>query len=172
MTAENTPAPDGPDPVDWDRLEAEIRGQDGAADAEDQDGTARVLVDSAEAQRPGRTTLAALRAAERRPIVPAWLRSAREARGVAAWALGFAAHVPLGLALLRAPPLLRWAAFACMVATLGVAGRRADRPLIQRAVAVPKAPRLTSDMVVAALGAIGNAAVNQALAKTPDAIEF
>ena len=82
MTAENTPAPDGPDPVDWDRLEAEIRGQDGAADAEDQDGTARVLVDSAEAQRPGRTTLAALRAAERRPIVPAWLRSAREARGV------------------------------------------------------------------------------------------
>jgi S-DNA-T family DNA segregation ATPase FtsK/SpoIIIE len=254
MTAENTPPPDGPGPVDWNRYERELdAGQDGAADAEDLDGTARVLVDRPEAQRPGRTTLAALRAAERRPIVPAWLRSAHEAREVAAWALGFAAHVAgfhavrlpadagrlaarsprglartlggwlrwlfdaegeplrrasadradaetylklarqrdrrvrwrailstlllaalgtLGVVLLLAPPLLRWAAFACMVAALGVAGRRADRPLIQRAVAVPKAPRLTSDMVVAALGAIGNAAINQALGKTPDAIEF
>src|SRR6266545_3234580 len=246
MTAENSPAPDGDGRVDWDRLEAEISGRDGATDAEDQAGTARMLVDSPEAQRPGRTTLAALRAAERRPIVPAWLRSAREARGVAAWALGFAAHVtgfhavrlaaraPRGLARTlggwlrwlfdaEGEPLrrasadradaetylklarqrdrrVRWRAFltgvlaialtgaAVIVALtpgwarlgllmvalglLGRAGQPADRPLIQRPVSVAKAPRLTSDMVVAALGSLGNTAINQALAKRPDASDW
>jgi DNA segregation ATPase FtsK/SpoIIIE, S-DNA-T family len=242
------PDPD-PDRFDWDRAEAEL-----AADNEGDPEAAPVLVDSPEAQRPDRVTLAGLRAAERRPIIPAWARSAREAREMAAWALGFAVHI-LAYHLVRLPayagrlavrspnglartlggwrrwlfdtegePLrrvsadradaetylklarqrdrrVRWRAFLtcvlvvafaagavlvavtpgwarlglCVVALglLGRAGQPADRPLIQRAVVVPKAPRLTSDMVIAALGAIGNTAINQALAKKPDdAIEF
>jgi S-DNA-T family DNA segregation ATPase FtsK/SpoIIIE len=242
-----TPDPD-PDRFDWDQAEAQlVAANDGDPE------TAPVLVDSPQAQQPERTTLAALRAAERRPIIPAWLRSAREAREMAAWALGFAAHIsayhlarlpayagrlaarsPHGLVrtvggwrrwLLDAEgePLrrvsadradaetylklarqrdrrVRWRAFltgvlaialtgaavivaltpgwarlgllAVALGLLGRVGQPADRPLIRRAVVVPKAPRLTSDMVVAALGAIGNTAINQALARKPDAIEF
>ncbi len=61
MTAENTPTPDGPEPVDWDRLEAELGGRDGGrpptATTDAEAGTARVLVDSPEAQRPARGDL-------------------------------------------------------------------------------------------------------------------
>jgi S-DNA-T family DNA segregation ATPase FtsK/SpoIIIE len=260
MTADDTPTPDGPGPVDWDRYETELGGRDGsqagtAPAAEDvaEAGEARVLVDSPEAQRPARAGLAGLRAAERRPILPAWLRSRAELAEMCRWAAGFAAHTSgyhlarspvyagrlaaraprgsartlagwlrwlfdleaepvrqgvvraqdadaylklarqrdrrvrwratvsalllaaLGLAgmvLLLAPPLLRWAAFAVMVAAFGVAGRPADRPLIERAVVVPRAPRLTSEMVVRALGVLGLAGINQALAKDAKAIEF
>ncbi len=262
MTAENTPAPDGPEPVDWDRLENELRATvrdaipTGSAPLDDdaaQPGEARVLVDSPEAQRPARPGLAGLRAAQRRPILPAWLRSRAELGEVCRWAAGFAAHTSgyhlarspvyagrlaaraprgsaralagwlrwlfdlegepvrqgvvraqdaeaylklarqrdrrvrwratvsillvgaLGLAgmvLLLAPPLLRWAALLAMVATFGIAGRPADRPLLDRAVVVPKAPRLTSEMVVRALGVLGLAGINQALAKDPKAVGF
>jgi S-DNA-T family DNA segregation ATPase FtsK/SpoIIIE len=259
MAADNAPVPDGPGPLDWNRYEDELRGRDGArpgtpaSDAEDGTGTARALVDSPEAQRPARAGLAGLRAAQRRPILPAWLRSRAELREVCRWAAGYAAHTSgyhlarapvyagrlaaraprgatrtlagwlrwlfdlegepvrqgvvraqdaeaylklarqrdrrvrwratlstlllagigtLGLALLLAPPLPRWAAFAVMVATFGVAGRPADRPLLERAVVVPKAPRLTSEMVVRALGVLGLAGINQALARDPKAIGF
>ncbi len=254
MTADNTPTPDGPGPVDWNRYEDEL-GRDGPpppADAAEA-GEARVLVDSPEAQRPARPGLAGLRAAQRRPILPPWLRSRAELAEVCRWAAGFAAHVvgfhavrlpadagrlaaraprgaartlagwlrwlfdleaePVrqgvvraqdaeaylklarqrdrrvrwratvsagllaaiglaGMVLLLAPPPLRWAAFAAMVAAFGTAGRPADRPLIDRAVVVPKAPRLTSEMVVRALGVLGLAGINQALGKDAKAIEF
>jgi S-DNA-T family DNA segregation ATPase FtsK/SpoIIIE len=239
-----------PDPArfDWDRAEAEL-----AADPDGDPEAAPVLVDSPEAQRPERTTLAALRQAERRPILPPWLRSAREAREMAAWALGFAGYTsayyasrtpaaagrlaarsPHGLARTlggwrrwlfdaEGEPLrrvsadradaetylklarqrdrrVRWRAFLTIVLTialtaaavlvavtpgwvrlllctvalglLGRVGQPADRPLIQRAVAVPKAPRLTSDMIIAALGSLGIAAITQALAKKPDASDW
>jgi len=263
MTADNTPTPDGPGPVDWDRYEDELGGRAGPpagtaprdADAAEaaEDGETRVLVDSPEAQRPARPGLAGLRAAERRPILPAWLRSRAELAEVVRWAAGFAAHTSgyhlarspvyagrlavraprgaartlagwlrwlfdleaepvrqgvvraqdadaylklarqrdrrvrwratvsaglltaLGLAgmvLLLAPPLLRWAAMLAMVATFGVAGRPADRPLLDRAVVVPKAPRLTSEMVVRALGVLGLAGITQALSKDSKAVEF
>src|SRR6266511_6087690 len=85
MTSPN----DTPDPerFDWNQAEAQLASA-GDGDPE----AAPVLVDSPEAQRPDRVTLAGLRAAERRPIIPAWLRSPREAREMAAWALGFVAH--------------------------------------------------------------------------------
>jgi S-DNA-T family DNA segregation ATPase FtsK/SpoIIIE len=263
MTTDSTPAPDGSGPVDWNRYETELGGQDGTPtgtaprdpDATDaaEVGEARVLVDSPEAQRPARPGLAGLRAAERRPILPAWLRSRGELGEACRWAAGYAAHTSgyhlartpvyagrlaaraprgsartlagwlrwlldlegepvrqgvvraqdadaylklarqrdrrvrwratvsalllaaLGLAamvLLVAPPLLRWAAIVAMVATFGVAGRPADRPLLDRAVVVPKAPRLTSEMVVRALGVLGLAGINQALGKDPKAIGF
>ncbi len=256
MTADSTPTPDGSGPVDWDRYETEIGGaaRTGTAPLDpDAAEAGRVLVDSPEAQRPARPGLSGLRAAQRRPILPAWLRSRAELGEACRWALGFAAHTSgyhlargpvyagrlaaraprgsarvlagwlrwlldlegepvrqgvvraqdadaylklarqrdrrvrwratvsmlllaglalVGMILLLAPPLLRWAAFAVMVATFGVAGRPADRPLLERAVVVPKAPRLTSEMVVRALGVLGLAGINQALARDPKAIGF
>jgi DNA segregation ATPase FtsK/SpoIIIE, S-DNA-T family len=260
MTAENTPAPDGSGPVDWDRYETELGGRDGApaqptpvAPDAAEVGETRVLVDSPEAQRPARPGLSGLRAAQRRPILPPWLRSRAELAEMCRWAAGYAAHTsgyhlarspvyagrlahraPRGVArvlagwlrwlldlegepvrqgvvraqdadaylklarqrdrrvrwratvsalllaaiglvgavLLLAPPLARWAALLAMVATFGVAGRPADRPLLDRAVVVPKAPRLTSEMVVRALGVLGLAGINQALARDPKAISF
>ncbi len=246
MTSPN----DTPDPerFDWNQAEAQLASA-GDGDPE----AAPVLVDSPDAQRPDRLTLAGLRAAERRPIIPAWLRSGREAREMAAWALGFAGHIsayhlarlpaysgwlaarsPHGLArtlggwrrwlfdaegeplrratadhadaetylklarqrdrrvrwralltcvlllalaagavmAVLAPEWARLPVLAALVALLGKAGQPADRPLIRRAVVVPKAPKLTSDMVIAALGSLGITAINQALAKKPDASDW
>jgi DNA segregation ATPase FtsK/SpoIIIE, S-DNA-T family len=241
-----TPDPD-PDRFDWEQAEAQLASTDSDGDPE----AAPVLVDSPEAQRPERATLAGLRAAERRPILAPWLRSPREAREMAAWALGFAGYTSLyylsrspaaaGRLAARSPhglartlagwrrwlfdaegePLrrvsadradaetylklarqrdrrVRWRAFltcvlvivlavavvllvvapgwarlpvlAALVALLGRAGQPADRPLIQRAVVVPKAPRLTSEMVTEALRRLGISAITQALAKDPRAI--
>jgi S-DNA-T family DNA segregation ATPase FtsK/SpoIIIE len=218
-----------PERFDWSKAEAQLTatstdGGSGEHDQEqEQEGqqAARVLVDSSEAQRPDRLTLAGLRQAERRPILPAWLRSRRELAEVIRWAVGFAGYMSLyylaripavaGRLASRSPhglartvgrwrrwlfdaegePLrrvsadradaetylklarqrdrrVRWRAFltgvlvvaviaaavgmaltppwarllACTVALglLGWAGQPADRPLIQRAVAVPKAP--------------------------------
>jgi DNA segregation ATPase FtsK/SpoIIIE, S-DNA-T family len=53
-----------------------------------------------------------------------------------------------------------------------VAGRPADRPLLDRAVVVPRAARLISEMVIRALGVLGLAGINQALARDPKAIGF
>jgi S-DNA-T family DNA segregation ATPase FtsK/SpoIIIE len=260
MTAENTPRPDGSGPVDWDRYEHELGGRDGPptgtaqVDADTVGmGERGVLVDSPEAQRPARPGLVGLRAAQRRPIVPAWARSRRELGEGCRWAAGYAVHTSgyhlarspvyagrlagraprgvarvlagwlrwlfdlegepvrqgvvraqdadaylklarqrdrrvrwratvsallvaalglIGMVLLLAPPLLRWAAVPAMVATFGVAGRPADRPLLERAVVVPKAPRLTSEMVVRALGVLGLAGINQALARDAKAVGF
>jgi DNA segregation ATPase FtsK/SpoIIIE, S-DNA-T family len=245
----STPTPEDPgrpDPVDWERYETELG--DSAAD-----GGGRVPVDSPEAQRPARPGLAGWRVAQRRPILPGWLRSRAELGETCRWAAGFAAHTSgyhlarspvyagrlaaraprgasrtlagwlrwlfdtegepvrqatvraqdaeaylklarqrdrrvrwratlsalllaalgtVGLGVLLAPPLARWATVAALVAAFGVAGRPADRPLLERAVLVPKAPRLTSDMVVRALGVLGLAGINQALARDPKAISF
>src|SRR6266540_4901415 len=67
-----------------------------------------------------------------------------------------------------APPLLRWAAMAILVGVLGVLGAPADRPrLLDTAVVIAQAPRLTSDMVSRALSVLGVAGITQALAKDP-----
>jgi DNA segregation ATPase FtsK/SpoIIIE, S-DNA-T family len=245
-SSEHASNPD-PERVDWGRYEAELQAQ---APAE---GEGRVLVDAAEAQRPARPGLAGLRAAQRRPIVPAWLRSRAELVALARWAAGYVAHTSAyhltrgpaylgrlaaraprgaarllagwlrwlldleaepvrqatvraqdaeaylklarqrdrrvrwratlscllatvaaaggGLLLLAAAPT-RWTVLALLVAALGVVGAPADRPLLERAVVVPRAARLTSDMVVRALGVLGLAGINQAMAKNPKAIGF
>jgi DNA segregation ATPase FtsK/SpoIIIE, S-DNA-T family len=241
--------PPDPERFDWQQAEAQLAAGDDTDPAE----AAPVLVDSPEAQRPDRVTLQGLRQAQRRPILPAWLRSGRELAGMARWALGFAGHVSAyhlcrlpaysGRLVARSPhglartlggwrrwlfdaegePLrraaadradaetylklarqrdrrVRWRAFltyvllavlavaavilalapgwarlllvAAALAVLGKLGQPADRPLIQRAVVVPKAPRLTSDMVVAALGVLQIPLINQTLAKKPDASDW
>jgi S-DNA-T family DNA segregation ATPase FtsK/SpoIIIE len=58
-------------------------------DADDDDGE-RVLVDSAEAQRPPRPDP---RTATRRPILPPWLRSLQALRKTVAWAITYAAYI-------------------------------------------------------------------------------
>ncbi|MFF2074628.1 cell division protein FtsK [Kitasatospora sp. NPDC058162] len=68
-----------------------------------------------------------------------------------------------------------WTALAVATAlamALGVAGGQADQPLIDRAVVATKVQRLTSDIVVRALGAMGIAEVNKALAKGGQGITF
>ncbi len=249
MTAENTPTPDGPEPVDWDRLEAELGGRDGGrpptATTDAEAGTARVLVDSPEAQRPARGDL---RDAERRPIVPPWLASRVELTARARWAVGLAWHygayhltrmpkyagrlaarapvgagrvlagwlrwlfdlegepvrqatvraedaeqyrhlsrqrdrrvrwratastlllaglVPGVAALALAPSWARWGVLAGLVAAFGVAGRPADRPLLDTAVVIPQRPRLTSNMVADALAVLGISGI-----KGPESVSF
>src|SRR6266487_5848598 len=87
-----------PDRFDWNRYEHEITKPgrpDSAApvevDATQPDGEA-VLVDRPDAQRPARLSVAGLRAGQRRPIVPPWLRSRAELGDTTRWAAGFAAH--------------------------------------------------------------------------------
>jgi S-DNA-T family DNA segregation ATPase FtsK/SpoIIIE len=69
-------------------------------------------------------------------------------------------------------PPAKWMALSVIVAGLGVVGRKADRPILDTAVMVPRVAKLTSDVVVRALSVLGLAPINQAMAKNPDAIKF
>jgi S-DNA-T family DNA segregation ATPase FtsK/SpoIIIE len=79
-----------------------------------------------------------------------------------------------GAALVAAgPAVAQWAAAGLAVAALGWLGAPADRPLIDRAVVPNRVEKLTSDIVIRALGSLGLAAINQAIARNPRAaIEF
>lgn len=86
-----------------------------------------------------------------------------------------AMFVGLGTALamyVLAPDWLQAVSVGAVVMALGFAGRRADAPVIHRAVELPKAVKLTSDIVLRALGALGIPAINQAQAKGRDGFEF
>ena len=74
--------------------------------------------------------------------------------------------------LLAVPSAVRWAVLAALLGVLGVLGRPADRPLIDRAVVAARVEKLTSDIVVRALGALNIAAINQAITKGRDGIQF
>jgi hypothetical protein len=58
----------------------------------DGDGEGRVLVDSPQAQQPPRLTPATVRASQRQPIIPPWLRSRSELRATVGWLAGHLAH--------------------------------------------------------------------------------
>jgi S-DNA-T family DNA segregation ATPase FtsK/SpoIIIE len=102
-----------PDRFDWDRYEHEVSaapnggGRAGQApgpapvDAATSEGE-RVLVDRPDAQRPVRLRVEGLRAGQRRPIVPPWLRSRGELRQTTRWAAGYATHTS-AYHLTRAP---------------------------------------------------------------------
>ncbi|GAA2603030.1 FtsK/SpoIIIE domain-containing protein [Dactylosporangium fulvum] len=235
--------------VDLDAARDRRNRTDDSADLDDDTGP--VLVDSPQAQR---TPKLDRRGAQRRPLLPAWLRSRAELRDVVMWAAGYAAHVtayhalrlpkyagklalraPVGLfrtlggafrwlfdleaepvrqatvrtenaeqylhlsrqrdrrvrwrgivalvvfiavviggiGLALAPSWVRWATLAAAVVVFGLAGAPADRPLIDRAVVGTQVAKLTSDIVVRALGVLGVAGINQAIAKQGDrAISF
>ncbi|KFF96905.1 cell division protein FtsK [Streptomyces scabiei] len=83
--------------------------------------------------------------------------------------------IGLGSALaiyVLAPMWLQAVSVSALVLALGYAGRRPDAPVIHRAVELPKATKLTSDIVLRALGALGIPAINQAQAKGRDGFEF
>ncbi|MFJ9243054.1 cell division protein FtsK [Streptomyces sp. NPDC101776] len=71
-----------------------------------------------------------------------------------------------------APEWLQAVSVSAVVMALGFAGRRADDPVIHRAVELPTAVKLTSDIVLRALGALGIPAINQAQGKGRDGFEF
>ena len=235
-------------PVDTDSDTGADTVADGGADS-----PGRMLVDSVAAQRRTRLTVAGLKAGERRPIIPSWLKSKQELVNGAKWAAGHVGHVsayhatrlpkyagklavraPRGAGrvvagyfrwlfdwegepvrqatarredpeqylklsrqrdmrvrwrgivatvtvalvllavggLLIAPPVTRWAILAGLVAVLGVLGHPADKPLLDRAVVVPRVARLTSEVVVRSLSVLGIAGISQALAKNSRAVNF
>ncbi|WP_244893983.1 cell division protein FtsK [Planobispora rosea] len=91
------------------------------------------------------------------------------------WVTGAALVTLLIAALIvsSAPTAAQWTALAAAIAVLGVVGRPADRPLIDRAVLPTRVEKLTSDIVIRALSALSIAGITQALAKNPtDAIRF
>ncbi|TDE33891.1 cell division protein FtsK [Nonomuraea mesophila] len=73
----------------------------------------------------------------------------------------------------KQPTATQWMALAVAIVTLGILGKPADRPLINRAVVPSTVEKLTSDIVVRSLTVLGIAGINQAIAKNPkDAIRF
>ncbi|MEV0602304.1 cell division protein FtsK [Streptomyces sp. NPDC050315] len=83
--------------------------------------------------------------------------------------------VGLGTALalyVLAPGWLQAVSLGALVLALGAAGTEADAPVITRAVETSKAPKLTSDIVLRALGALGIPAINQAQSKGRDGFAF
>ncbi|MFF8191888.1 cell division protein FtsK [Streptomyces bobili] len=221
---------------------------------ESADPTARVLVDSPTLKAAGPGYLGRLAAAQRRPVIPAWLRSLAELKTASVWVARHYTHAagyhalrtpvyaarlalqaptgaakfvggtmrwvadregePVRLAAVRredaaeylklsrqrdgrvrlrtlvsvlgmfvglgtalamyvlAPDWLQAVSVTALVMALGAVGRRADAPVVHRAVELPKATKLTSDIVLRALGALGIPAINQAQSKGRDGFEF
>ncbi|MFC4588627.1 cell division protein FtsK [Sphaerisporangium corydalis] len=93
-------------------------------------------------------------------------------------------RVPIALAVLitllivalivtAAPTAAQWGTLAVALAALGVLGKPADRPLIERAVLASTVEKLTSDIVIRALTALSIPGITQAMSKNPkDAIRF
>lgn len=71
-----------------------------------------------------------------------------------------------------APAWLLAVVASAVTFALGWMGTPADAPVIHRAVERPKADRLTSDMVLRALGSLGITAINQVQAKGRDGLVF
>ncbi|MFP3992384.1 cell division protein FtsK [Streptomyces sp. E11-3] len=252
-SADFTPA-ESPDSTS--RPDADPSADSGAdrLGAESGDPTTRLAVDQPTVKAAGPGYLGRLRAAQRRPVVPVWLKSAAELKTATGWVARHYAHAtgyhalrspvyaarltlqapsgaaqfvggslrwvadregePVRLAAVRredaaeylklsrqrdgrvrlrtlvavlalftglgaalaiyvlAPAWLQALSVGAVTLALGYNGRRADDPVIHRAVEVPKAVKLTSDIVLRALGALGIPAINQAQGKGRDGFEF
>lgn len=85
------------------------------------------------------------------------------------------AFIGLGSALamyVLAPDWLLAVSTSAVVLALGALGTPADAPVVSRAVDLPKTTKLTSDIVLRALGALGIPAINQAQGKGRDGFTF
>lgn len=71
-----------------------------------------------------------------------------------------------------APDWLLMLSGASVALALGRFGQPADTPVIHRAVELGTAPKLASDVVLRALGALGIPAINQAQAKGGEGFKF
>lgn len=86
-----------------------------------------------------------------------------------------ALFIGIGAALaiyVLAPGWLQALSTGAVLLALGSAGTQADAPVITRAVEMTKAPKLTSDIVLRALGALGITAINQVQSKGRDGFTF
>ncbi|MFI9231340.1 cell division protein FtsK [Streptomyces rimosus] len=117
-------------------------------------------------------------AAVRREDAAEYLKLSRQRDGrvrLRTLAAVLALFTGLGAALalyVLAPGWLLALTVGAVTMALGAAGSRADDPVIHRAVELPKTTKLTSDIVLRALGALGIPAINQAQAKGRDGFEF
>ncbi|SDK79441.1 cell division protein FtsK [Streptomyces indicus] len=117
-------------------------------------------------------------AAVRREDAAEYLKLSRQRDGrvkLRALITALSLFVGLGAALaiyVLAPGWLQAVSVGALVMALGFNGRRADDPVIHRAVEVPQATKLTSDIVLRALGSLGIAPINQAQAKGKPGLEF
>lgn len=84
----------------------------------------------------------------------------------------FAVVVVAGMVAAAGSALALVLAVAAAVGGLGALGAKPDRPLVGRAVTTQKAPRLTSDLVVRALAALGIAQINAAVGPKGTGISF
>ncbi|MEV0527078.1 cell division protein FtsK [Streptomyces sp. NPDC050439] len=89
--------------------------------------------------------------------------------GVAASIIGLTTALAL---YVLAPNWLLLAVGAAAGLALGWLGQAADAPVIHRSVEIPKATKLTSDIVLRALGSLGIAAIGQAQAKGEEGFTF
>ena len=242
------------DPITRPDSDPSADSSQGRSGSESGDPTARVMVDQPTPTATGPGYLGRLRGAQRRAVVPVWLRSVAELRTATAWVARHYAHAagyhalrapvyaarltlqaptgaarfvggtmrwvadregePVRLAAVRredaaeylklsrqrdgrvrlrtlvmvlamfvglgaalamyvlAPGWLQAVSVSAVLMALGYAGQQADAPVIHRAVELPKAVKLTSDIVLRALGALGIPAINQAQAKGRDGFEF
>jgi S-DNA-T family DNA segregation ATPase FtsK/SpoIIIE len=71
----------------------------------------------------------------------------------------------VGAVLLAAPTLVQLVLAGAGLAGLGILGRNPDKPITGRAVDATTEPRLTSDLIVDALGTLGLGELNKALTK-------
>ncbi len=86
-----------------------------------------------------------------------------------------ALFVGVGAALalyVLAPGWLKAMSVTALLLALGAAGRMPDAPVVTRAVEIPKAERLTSQIVVRAFAALGIAEINKQASKGRDGVEF
>jgi S-DNA-T family DNA segregation ATPase FtsK/SpoIIIE len=93
-------------------------------------------------------------------------------RTVVGVAASVAGPVAALVAYVLAPTWLLALAVPVAVLGLGRVGQPADDPVIHRAVEIPRAAKLTSDIVVRALGSLGIPAINQAQAKGSPGFAF
>ncbi|MFJ4034343.1 cell division protein FtsK [Streptomyces griseoluteus] len=117
-------------------------------------------------------------AAVRREDAAEYLKLSRQRDGrvrlrtlVAVLALFVGVGAALAIYVL-APDWLQALSVGVLVLALGSAGRKADAPVVHKAVELPDAPKLTSDIVLRALGALGIPAINQAQGKGRDGFAF
>ncbi len=117
-------------------------------------------------------------AAVRREDAAEYLKLSRQRDGrvrLRALVAVLALFVGVGSALaiyVLAPDWLQALSVGAVVLALGSAGRKADAPVLHKAVELPTVPKLTSDIVLRALGALGIPAINQAQGKGRDGFTF
>ncbi|MDT0265563.1 cell division protein FtsK [Streptomyces sp. DSM 44915] len=117
-------------------------------------------------------------AAARREDIGEWLRLSRQRDARVRWrGICLSVGTPLALAVLlylvyATSPAVQAAALGLAVAVFGAVGAPADAPLASRAIIRTEVAKLTSDIVVRAMAAIGISQITNEVNKGRDGIQF